>query len=370
MKSLWQWFVSTRMTIVISLLIVADVLIGTILLSAYSDVFSTINLEVFFFWLFDTGIDNIGLSWWIFLLLALLTLLTLNTVACLIDSLAAIVVRRRKGHAIARRLLSQAVHLGFVIVLVGHLVSSVAGFRTTGNRLYEGATIAMPGAQGLSLRLNRLDVAYSKHGYMKRMDAALSLLSDNQVIKEQIVRLNEPLLYRGNAVYIEHHGKTPQGIRLRVLGNGADDSVLVKFRGRRGSRFHGYRIVPGRLIPDFIIDSAGKAISASREFRNPALELKVFKGDTEWAKGWVFMKFPNRRALAFDGYEFFFSGLDFLPYAVLTINKDPGAIIALIGVLLFMGALIILLFIRDEGAELVTGRDTPQRQDNHLKTKY
>lgn len=361
MKSLWQWFVSTRLTIVLSLLIVVDVLIGTLLLSAYADAFGTIDLEVFFFWLFDTGINNIGLSWWLFLLLALLTLLMLNTVACLIDSLAAIVVHRRKGRVIARRLLSQAVHLGFVIVLVGHLVSSATGFRTTDNRLAEGATVAMPGAQGLSLRLNRLDVAFSERGGMERMDAALSLLSGDQVIKEQIVRLNEPLLYRGNAVYIKHHGKTPRGVRLRVSGNGVSDTVRVMFRSQRGSRFRDYRIVPGRLIPDFILDNAGEASSASSEFRNPALELKVFKGDTEWARGWAFLRIPNWRALAFDGYELFFSGLDFLPYAVLTINKDPGAIIALVGALLFMGALIALLFIRGEGAELVTGRDAPRR---------
>ncbi len=353
MKYLWQLFVSTRLTIVLSFLIVADVLIGTFLLSAYTDAFGAINLGVFFFWLFDTGIKNIGLSWWLFLLIALMTLLMLNTVVCLIDSLAAIVARRRKGYVIARRLLSQAVHLGFVIVLVGYLLSSATGFRTTDNRLDEGASVAMPGAQGLSLRLNRIDVAYSKYGGMERMDAALSLLSGNRVIKEQIVRLNEPLLYRGNAVYIKHHGETPRGIELRVSGNGVSDTVRVMFRSRRGSRFRGYRIVPGRLIPDFILDNAGKASSASREFRNPALELKVFKGNTEWARGWAFLKFPNRRALAFDGYELFFSGIDFLPYAVLTINKDPGAVIALAGALLFMGALIALLFIRDKGAELV-----------------
>ncbi len=364
MKFLWKFFVSTRLAIVLSLLIVVDVLIGTFLLSAYADAFGMINLEVFFFWLFDTGINNIRLTWWLFLLLALMTLLTLNTVACLIDSLAAIVVRRRKGHAIARRLLSQAVHIGFVIVLVGHLMSSATGFRTADYQLAEGATVAMPGDQGLSLRLNRLDVAYSENGSMEQMDAVLSLLAGDQVVKEQITRLNEPLLYRGNAIYIKHHGETPRGIRLRVSGNGVSDTVQVMFNSQRASRFKDYRITTGRLIPDFILDSAGKAYSASSEFRNPALELKVFKGDTEWARGWALLKYPNWRALAFDGYEFFFSRLDFLPYAVLSINKDPGAIIALAGALLFMGALILLLFIRDKGAELMTGRDDPGRPES------
>jgi len=359
MQSLWQWLVSTRLTIVLTLLIVVDVVIGTFLLSARADVFGDIDGEVFFPWLLETGIANLGLSWWLFLLLALLALLVLNTVACLIDSLAAIITRRHPGGVIARRLLSQAVHLGFVIILFGHLVSSASGFRTTDNQLAEGATLALPGAQGLSLRLDRLDIAYSEYGGMDRMDAALSLLRGDQVIKEQVVRLNQPLLYRGNAVYIKHHGATPKGVRLRVSGNGTSETVLVPFGNERGGSFRDYRIVPGRLIPDFVLDSAGEASSASSEFRNPALELTVYKGNAEWASGWALTNFPNRPALAFDGYRLFYAGLDTVPYAVLTINKDPGAIITLAGALLFLAALIVLLFLRSEGAELVIGRDAP-----------
>jgi cytochrome c biogenesis protein ResB len=360
MKPLWQFFLSPRLTIVLSLLIVADVLIGTFLLSAYGEVFGGIELEVFFFWLADTGIANLRQSWWIFLLLGLMSLLLLNTLACVIDSIAGAIAQRREGQAIARRLLSQVVHVGFVIVLTGHLVTSATGFRTTDNRLFEGARIAMPGDQGLSLRLDRLDVAYTEDGGMARMDAALSLMSGDRVIRQQVARLNRPLFYRGNAVYLKHHAEAPGGIRLQVVGNGMSETVRVMSGDPRGGRFGDYRIETGRVIPDFALDGAGKAYSASGEFRNPALELRVFKGGTEAARGWALLMLPDRRALALDGYELFFSGLEFLPYAVVSINRDYGASIALMGALLFLGALIMLLFVRNEGAELVPGRGGPR----------
>lgn len=366
MNALWRLLTSTRLAIVLSLLIVATALTGTFILSAYAEELGGIDTTIFFDWLFETGAARLDLTWWLFLLLALVGLMALSTVASVIDGLAAIAARRREGRAVARRLLSQAVHLGFVVTLMGHLVSSSTGLRTLGNELDEGATMAMPGSPALTLRLNRLDVSYSQRGGMAQMDAAVTLLEGDRAIKDHVVRLNEPLLYQGSAVYITHHGQAPQGLRLRVTGNGVDEIVNVAFRGEPGGQFRGYRLVPGRMIPDFALDDRGNAYSASPEYRNPALALEVFRGDETLATGWVFLRYPNRRAAAFDGYELFFGGVDYRPYAVFTINRDPGAVIALIGSLLFLVALIALLLMRGEGAELVTGRDVPDQPADRL----
>ena len=173
------------------------------------------------------------------------------------------------------------------------------------------------------------------------------------------IKINEPLLYRGHAVYITHHGKTPRGIQLRASGNGASDTVRVLFSGRPAGSFLDYRILPGRLLPDFTLDGAGKAYSASGEFRNPALQLIVYKGHSELAREWVFLRAPQQRTLRFDGYELTFAGFDYRSYAVLTINNDPGAITALTGGVIFMVALIALLLMRGKDAELVREYDVP-----------
>ncbi len=356
MKSAWQFFTSARLTVILTTLIAVDVLVGALLISFFPETLGDIDLEVFFYWLFGKGVDNLGLSWWIFLLLFLLGLLAVNTVACIIESSTALLRPRQRSRASnRRRLLSQAIHLGFVIGLVGHLISSASGFRAPDNRLFEGASLPLPRDPQWSLRLNKMDVAFSDKGQMAKMDAYLSLMRGNEVIKDKVVRLNEPLLYRSNVVYIVHHGRAPRGVRLEASGSGVSETLVLGFLDEGGTSFRDYRIVQTRFVPDFAMAKGGKVYSASDTFRNPALKLEVYKGEKPVKSGWVFLKFPNWMSLTFDGYRLVFSGLDYASYAVLTVNKDPGAVIVLAGALVFMVALIGMLFSKGEGAELVRG---------------
>ncbi len=354
MKSIWKFFTSTRLAVVLTLLITIDVLTGTILLSSSPKALGTIDLEIFFYWLFGTGLNNLGASWWIFLLLALLVLFAVNTVVCTVDSIS-FMLRLRQGAARTkpRRILSQAIHLGFIIGLLGHLLSSTAGFRTMNNRLFEGGSIPVSQGSELSLRLNKVDVAFTNNGGMLRMDAYLSLIRDNKVVRDKVVRLNEPLLYQGNAVYITHHGEAPESMKFELSGKGVREIIKIKFHERGATSNRGYTLKLGRLISDFAMDVKGKAYSSSKRFRNPALEVKIYKGEEFLVSGWFLLKHPDKTPLAFDGLKLVFSGLAYRPYAVLTINKDPGTVIVLSGSLIFIISLIGLLFIKGEGMELV-----------------
>jgi len=354
MMNIWTFFTSTRLAIVLTLLIAIDVLTGTILLSRSPEVLGTIDLEIFFSWLSGTGLDNLDASWWIFLLLALMALFTINTIVCTVDSIANL-LRPRPGVARfqSRRILSQAIHLGFIIGLLGHLVSSTSGFRTTNNYLLQGDTLALPQNSALSLRLNKVDVAFTGNGGMQRMDAHVSLMLDGEVIREKVVRLNQPLLYQGNAVYITHHGERPDSMQFNLSGDGDPETIRIGFQQGSATSNNGYTFRSGRLVPDFVRDSSGEIYSASKDFRNPAQEISIYKGEELLASGWFFFKYPDWAPLAFDGLELAFTGLDYTPYAVLTINKDPGAVIVLTGVMIFLFSLIGLLFVKGGRMELV-----------------
>lgn len=52
------------------------------------------------------------------------------------------------------------------------------------------------------------------------------------------------------------------------------------------------RLVVGEFLPDFRMD-AGTITSASNELNNPAVAVKVYEGDKEIFKGWLYMKFPT-----------------------------------------------------------------------------
>jgi len=345
MMKIWKFLTSTRLAIVLTLLISVDVLTGTILLSSTPKALGTINLEIFFSWLSGTGLNNPSTSWWIFLLLALLILFIINTITCTVDSIAGLVRTRAGGARIhARRVLAQAIHVGFVIGLVGHLVSSTSGFRTMNNYLLQGDTLTLPQNDSLVLRLNKVDVAYTGSGGMQKMDAYVSLIRNGEIIREKVVSLNEPLLYQGNAVYITHHGEMPDSMQFRLSGDGKAETLKIRFQQGSETRKNGYAFRTGRLVPDFVRGSTGEIYSASEDFRNPAQEINIYKGEKPLISGWFFFKYPDRAPLAFDGLELTFAGLAYKPYAVLTINKDPGAMIVLSGAMIFLLSLIGLLF--------------------------
>lgn len=52
------------------------------------------------------------------------------------------------------------------------------------------------------------------------------------------------------------------------------------------------KLVVGDFLPDFRMD-AGIITSASNELNNPAVAVKVYEGDREIFKGWLYMKFPT-----------------------------------------------------------------------------
>ncbi|MFV1975754.1 MAG: cytochrome c biogenesis protein ResB, partial [Candidatus Scalindua sp.] len=231
--------------------------------------------------------------------------------------------------------------------------SSTTGFRTMNNRIFEGGSIPVPQSSEYSLRLNKMDVAFTNKGSMLRMDAYLSLIRDKKVIRDKVVKLNQPLLFRGNAVYITHHGNAPESMEFKLSGKNIQETIKIKFQERSATSDSGYTLRLGDLLQDFARDSKGKAYSASKQFRNPAMELMIFKGEKFLLSGWVLLKYPGKAPLAFDGLKLVFSGLSYGPYAVLTINKDPGILIVLSGAMIFLLALIGLLFIKGEEMELV-----------------
>ena len=354
MKNIWKFFTSTRLAVVLTLLITINVLTGTLLLAGSPEALGSINLEIFFSWLLGTGLSNPAASWWIFLLLALLVLFAVNTIVCTVDSISRMSGSRRGAvRTRLRRILSQLIHLGFIIGLLGHLVSSTSGFRTTNNRLFEGERIPLPQNSELSLRLNKLDVAFTHAGDMQRMDAYLSLMRDGKVVRDKVVRLNEPLLYQSNAVYFVHHGEVPGNMLFELSGDGAAETIKIRFNETSGTSNGGYRFRLGRLIADFARDSKGKVYSASNQSRNPALEVEIYKGQDFLLSGWVLLKYPDQMPIVFDGLKLVFAGLDYRPYAVLTINKDPGIVFVLTGALIFLISLIGLLFVKGEAMELL-----------------
>lgn len=128
-------------------------------------------------WMKDIGWQHPGLSWWFFILLFLLLLLGINTVACSIDRLLRLLPLRKKTAKLefAVTLTPTLVHLVFILVLCGHLLSSFAG-SVEKVSCASGQTIELPGQrtlQVLAVRYHTFARPASLEGKLKEMSADL-----------------------------------------------------------------------------------------------------------------------------------------------------------------------------------------------------
>lgn len=233
MRKIWSFFSSLRLTLYLTYAITIDTVAGSFYLLSSPDVYEGIDRAVLANWWLNKGANNLEVTWWIPLLVILVFLFGINTLVCSIDRLIAICrfffaerVDRvtiggkdmeEEDPSIFKKKRSLApfypyiAHLGFLIALIGHLVGSTGGFKSYGNVLAEGSMIPVPNNKGLYLFLDRFEVSFSRYGYPDEMKSYVRLIEGKNVVKEKVVQVNSPLIYKGLAFYASDFQQAPDG---------------------------------------------------------------------------------------------------------------------------------------------------------------
>lgn len=315
------------LAVLLALLICIVAIVGSLITIRHQSMMSYLDHRVLFY-----GIAELWGQYqvyWIILLIILIALLAINTIVCTIDKVCAVI--RQKGTW--KRILPHVVHFGFLVALAGHLLGSVAGFKSSGNILYAGELRPVAEVKGLSVRLDDFTATEDDLGYRDYMSTTVSLFKDSEKILTGDISLNHPLLYKGMAFYYNDDGSLPTGIR--VLRDGVLEEVSLN--GPDGAEEH--RLSVTGVYPDFALDQAGRPFSRSEQFRNPYVRLTM-DGKSAFLK-------MGRHALPvyIDDVEIKFAGYILMPYVVLSINKDPGIWIVVFGSsILLLGMLLLIIF--------------------------
>ncbi len=164
---------------------------------------STINEVPLFLWLREVPVRE---SWWLWVSLLFLALLALNTVLCSIDSLSA---KWQRGSFLAR-LAPQAMHLGFLLIMVAHLQSAAGSFKQA-VQVGPGSGITFP--DGSSVVFTDFNATYSPMGMPTSLSATFSYPKGGGAASATISP-NHPFFYQGHGIYVKDVAPPPMKAAL------------------------------------------------------------------------------------------------------------------------------------------------------------
>lgn len=197
---------------------------------------ASLNDFPLFHWL---GAAPLSVSWWLWGTIVLLALMVMNTVLCSIEA-----IRRRRGRINLPLLLApQLMHLGFLLIVLAHLLSARGGAKEA-MRLFEGSDLRFPG--GSSVVLESMEVKADHRGMPVDYRARMRVVERGNSVPV-VVAPNAPLFHDGLGIYLKHVEPFPvptafveihrepgagwalAGALIFMLGNG----ILLAFRRER-----------------------------------------------------------------------------------------------------------------------------------------
>jgi cytochrome c biogenesis protein len=397
---LWSMFSSLRLTIFLLILLAATSVLGTVILQKGTPQQILAEYGPNLARIFDFfGLFDMYHSWWF---LAILALLVLNLIFCSLNRLPSVWrqvfhprvelnprgiesqpfaeafrttrewkdllggveggIRRFLGQPIPTeqteglllyfekgrygRLGVYVTHLSVIVILIGGMIGSVAGFSGM-LQIVEGETadsvllrkngryVKVP--LGYGIRCDSFEISYydlpGPQQFVSEYMSHLSVLENGEEVRRETIRMNHPLKHRGLKFYQSSYGNEVE--------------VGLQVRSKEGQASYEFRIGEGDRgrVPE--TDLAFQFLGYSPQVLDfgEGIQLALLGGDRAPRRIWLFKDKPD-----FDskrGGDFIFSLTDILvkDFTVLQVTRDPGVVIVWVGCTLLIIGLIMAFFV-------------------------
>ena len=237
-------------------------------------------------------------------------------------------------------------HLSILLILLGGMIGGLLGFKEY-VEIDEGDTVSIPHA-GFGLRLEDFALAYYPDSKMpKDYKSALVVINGGKEVLRKTIEVNHPLIYKGIWIYQSSYGLgRVETLTINVAKS--DTMPGQDFRAKTGETFSipgtDLKVKVARFVPDFVM-AGSEVYSRSQEPDNPAAQLEVYEKDKLKLTRWVFYKFPDYHQNQEIDRQFKLSGFEALHYSGLMIVKDPGVAVVWTGCGLLVAGLMATFFI-------------------------
>ena len=191
-KKTLDFFLSLRTGLWLLLTLLCILLYGSFMMPLKEE-FQTLHVMPLFKWMTE---NSLGVVWWLWASVVALSLLTANTLLCSIES----VLKKRGAKNLLLVLSPQVIHIGFLFVLLAHLLSSYGSSRETG---FVANGTVVPLANGISVLFEEIKADADSSGYIIDWSAGISYLREGTRFKRDIIRPNSPSFQGGFGIYIK-----------------------------------------------------------------------------------------------------------------------------------------------------------------------
>ena len=159
-----------------------------------SEEFQALQTVPLFQWMTGNSPD---ITWWLWAAVTVISVLTANTLLCSIES----VLRKRSARQWMLVISPQVVHIGFLFILLAHLLSGYSSFRGTAV-VYENQVLRLP--NGNEVLLRKINVDTDQTGYIKDWSSDVEYFREGRSLGTDRIGPNSPSFQYGLGIYIKN----------------------------------------------------------------------------------------------------------------------------------------------------------------------
>ena len=259
------------------------------------------------------------------------------------------------------------VHLSILVIFVGAIIGSLAGYKGFVS-IVEGTSVnafeKQNGQQmplGFELLCEKFNVEFYANGAPKEFRSTLTVLENGKPVpgySQKKVIVNEPLTYKGITFYQSNYGQA---------NNPGTFFFSVKQRENGKTEQIGLRPDAQTALPDGrtativdLTDNPGEGMVAIIGVKEKNGEPKFFK---------VFKNSPTLDELRGDKLIFVFTGTDAKMYTGLQVAKDPGVWVVWLGCTLMVIGIGVAFFMSHKRVWIVVSKGHARIYGNASKNQ-
>jgi hypothetical protein len=150
------------------------------------------------------------LTWWLWGIIGILAVMTLNTLFCSIES----IVKKRKVTQWLLLISPQIIHMGFLFILLAHLLSGVGAYQQAAVAR-EGTALKLSGTDTV-MQVKDISIHLDYYGRIKDWAVRIEYRTGDQTLHEDTIRPNQPSTYTGLNVNVKNLKPYPETVLLQL----------------------------------------------------------------------------------------------------------------------------------------------------------